>query len=165
MKQEKIQKVLKVLNCVCMVAFVFFIVCGIIMLVASGYFSTLPHMKPYSNQPSVDTIVNFQGTDVTWKVMCFELFVFSIHVILSSLVCYGCHSICKCILKGQTPFQQQIVRKIRWMSLVLLCNDLFIMEQGSFFSMEIPLDALTVFAISFIFEYGCELQKEVDELL
>ncbi len=164
MKQKRTQQVLKVMNRVCMIVFVLFLIIGIIMLVASGYFSTLPHMQPYPNQPSADTIVNFHGRDTTWNALCFELFVISIHAILSALPAYWSHAICKCILKGETPFQHQIVKKLRWISLVLLCNDLFIWE-GTYFSFSFPLDALTVFAISFIFEYGCELQKEVDELL
>lgn len=164
MKQKKIKRIVNILNYVFLIAFIFFIIAGIFMLVASCYFSTLPYMHPYSNHPSTNTIVSFQGREMTWNAMCFDLFILSVHMILQALITYWCRLICKCILTGQTPFQKPVVRKMQQISLALLCNDLFIWE-GSFFSMNIPLDALTVLAISFIFEYGCGLQKEVDELL
>lgn len=74
-----------------------------------------------------------------------------------------------CIGKGSSPFTAKTAIQIRKIALYVLLFavfsviSVFKMEFSSFFMC--ALFALILFCIFLIFDYGCELQQEVDEAL
>ena len=85
------------------------------------------------------------------------------------LALYNAKVIFSCIGKGNSPFTKKTAMQIRKIALYVLLFavfsilSVFKMEFLSFFIC--ALFALILFCISLIFDYGCELQQEVDELL
>ena len=74
-----------------------------------------------------------------------------------------------CICKGNSPFTAETASQIRKIALYVLVFAVF--SAFSVFKMAFSqffmsgLFALVLFCISLIFDYGCELQQEVDETL
>lgn len=85
------------------------------------------------------------------------------------LALYNAKRIFGCIGKGDSPFIAKTAIQIRKIALyvlmfaVLSVLSVFKMAFSSFFMC--ALFALILFCISLIFDYGCELQQEVDETL
>ena len=86
------------------------------------------------------------------------------------LALYNARRIFGCIGKGNSPFTEKIAVQIRKIALYVMLFAVFsvlsvfkLLSLPSFFMC--GLFALILFCISLIFDYGCELQKEVDETL
>lgn len=93
---------------------------------------------------------------------------------LGELICtffalYHAKRIFGCIGKGNSPFAPKTAVQIRKIALYVLAFavfsvlSVFKLSFASFFMC--GLFALILFCISLIFDYGCELQQEVDETL
>lgn len=82
------------------------------------------------------------------------------------LVVYYGRRIFKHIQLEETPFQPCITKYIRLIAIFLTVYQLIWSWENGFISMLISLIIpLILFCISFIFQYGCILQKEIDETL
>ena len=85
------------------------------------------------------------------------------------LALYNAKRIFGCIGKGNSPFTAETASQIRKIALYVLVFAVF--SAFSVFKMAFSqffmsgLFALILFCISLIFDYGCELQQEVDETL
>lgn len=93
---------------------------------------------------------------------------------LGMLICiflalYNAKRLFGCIGKGNSPFTAETASQIRKIALYVLVFAVF--SAFSVFKMAFSqffmsgLFALVLFCISLIFDYGCELQQEVDETL
>lgn len=72
----------------------------------------------------------------------------------------------KRILLGETPFQYNIAKDIRLIGIFLMIYQFIWSWENGFLQMLLALVIpLILFCISFVFEYGCALQKEIDETL
>ena len=100
---------------------------------------------------------------------------FSFSAVLESLfvlflALYNARRIFGCIGKGNSPFTEKIAVQIRKIALYVVLFAVFsvlsvfkLLSLPAFFMCGVF--ALILFCISLIFDYGCELQKEVDETL
>lgn len=86
------------------------------------------------------------------------------------LALYNARRIFGCIGKGNSPFTDKIAVQIRKIALYVVLFAVFsvlsvfkLLSLPAFFMCGVF--ALILFCISLIFDYGCELQKEVDETL
>ena len=85
------------------------------------------------------------------------------------LALYNAKRIFGCIGKGNSPFTAKKAIQIRKIAMYVLIFavfsvlSVFKMAFSSFFMC--GLFALILFCISLIFDYGCELQQEVDEMI
>lgn len=85
------------------------------------------------------------------------------------LALYNAKRIFGCIGKGYSPFTEKTAIQIRKIALYVLLFavfsvlSVFKMVFSSFFMC--ALFALILYCISLIFDYGCELQQEIDETL
>ena len=85
------------------------------------------------------------------------------------LALYNAKRLFGCIGKGNSPFTAETASQIRKIALYVLVFAVF--SAFSVFKMAFSqffmsgLFALVLFCISLIFDYGCELQQEVDETL
>ena len=85
------------------------------------------------------------------------------------LALYNAKRLFGCIGKGNSPFTAETASQIRKIALYVLVFAVF--SAFSVFKMAFSqffmsgLFALILFCISLIFDYGCELQQEVDETL
>ena len=88
---------------------------------------------------------------------------------VSFLALYNAKRIFGCIGKGNSPFTAKTAIQIRKIAMYVLIFavfsvlSVFKMAFSSFFMC--GLFALILFCISLIFDYGCELQQEVDEMI
>lgn len=86
------------------------------------------------------------------------------------LALYNARRIFGCIGKGDSPFTDKIAVQIRKIALYVVLFAVFAVI-SVFKLLSLPsfimcgLFALILFCISLIFDYGCQLQKEVDETL
>lgn len=82
---------------------------------------------------------------------------------------YNAKKIFSCIGKGHSPFTKKTAIQIRKMAIYVMSYGVISaipIFKISFLSLLICcLFALILFCISLIFDYGCELQQEVDETL
>ena len=104
------------------------------------------------------------GQCVFFFLCCFGEFV------CSFLALYNARRIFSCIGKGNSPFTDKIAVQIRKIALYVVLFAVFSVL-SVFKLLSLPsfimcvLFALILFCISLIFDYGCQLQKEVDETL
>ncbi len=109
------------------------------------------------------------------QLLSFRQCVFFFTCCLGMLICiflalYNAKRIFGCIGKGNSPFTVKTGIKIRKIAMYVLLFSVFsvlsvfnLISFPAFFMC--ALFALILFCISLIFDYGCELQQEVDETL
>ena len=108
------------------------------------------------------------------QLLSFRQCVFFFTCCLGMLICiflalYNAKRIFGCIGKGNSPFTAKTAIQIRKIAMYVLIFavfsllSVFKMAFSSFFMC--GLFALILFCISLIFDYGCELQQEVDEMI
>ncbi len=135
---------------------------GIMVLVCSQLFS------PEMFQEAWETAVKHG------QPLSFGQCVFFFICCLGELICiflalYNAKRIFGCIGKGNSPFTAKTAIQIRKIAFYMLLFavfsvlSVFKMAFSSFFLC--ALFALILFCISLMFDYGCELQQEVDETL
>lgn len=108
------------------------------------------------------------------KTLSFGQCVLFFFCCLGEMICiflalYNARRIFGCIGKGYSPFTAKTAAQIRKIAMYVVLFAVFAVL--SVFKLSFPsllmcgLFALILFCISLIFDYGCELQKEVDETL
>ena len=108
------------------------------------------------------------------QTLSFGQCVFFFFCCLGEFICiflalYNAKRIFGCIGKGNSPFTAKTAIQIRKIAMYVLIFavfsvlSVFKMAFSSFFMC--GLFALILFCISLIFDYGCELQQEVDEMI
>lgn len=173
MSIDKIKKIARILMMILTVLGGLFLFVSIGMLISSGiiWLAKSPSVIE-SLKPEFDNVV-CQGTNLIldgkiFPILKFSLVAFGLAVeyISIAIALFFGRSICKCIYNGETPFQHVIGEKIRRISFFLLVS--FVIRcviDGAENILSMFVILLIIFSVSFIFDYGCELQDEVDEIL
>ena len=152
------------LNIGCMIFTVMSILlfAGIMVLVCSQLFSPEMFQEAWETAVKNGQTLSF-GQCVFFFICCLGEFI-SIFLAL-----YNAKRIFGCIGKGNSPFTAKTAIQIRKIAFYMLLFavfsvlSVFKMVFSSFFLC--ALFALILFCISLMFDYGCELQQEVDETL
>lgn len=106
--------------------------------------------------------------------LSFEQCIFFFLCCLAEFICvflslYNAKKIFGCIGKGSSPFTAKISSQIRRIALYIVIFAVFsvlsVFKAAPASILMYGLFALILFCISLIFDYGCELQREVDETL
>ncbi len=173
MSIDKIKKITRILMIILTVLEYLFLFVSIGMLILSGivWLAKSPNVIE-SLKPEFDNVV-CQGTNLILDGKIFSIPMFSLgafglaveNISIAIALFFG-RSICKCIYNGETPFQYVFGEKIRHISFFLLISFIIRCVIDGFeniLSMFVIL--FIIFSVSFIFDYGCELQEEVDEIL
>lgn len=168
MKQKKLKTSAKFLSVILNIGCI--ILGSLIVLLAIGIIVTacMPFFAPDVFQSTWKTALN-AGQDLSFS-QCIVFFI----CCLGELVCiflslYNAKKIFGCIGKGNSPFQLKTAVQIRKIAVYIII--FAVISVISVFKMSFPsllmcgIFALILFCISLIFDYGCELQQEVDETL
>lgn len=136
---------------------------GITVIVGVQLFSPEMMRDAWKTAVKAGQTLSF-GQCVFFFLCCFGEFV------CSFLALYNARRIFSCIGKGNSPFTKKIAVQIRKIALYVVLFAVFsvlsvfkLLSLPAFFMC--GLFALILFCISLIFDYGCQLQKEVDETL
>lgn len=136
---------------------------GITVIVGVQFFSPEMMRDAWETAVKAGQTLSF-GQCVFFFLCCFGEFV------CSFLALYNARRIFSCIGKGNSPFTKKIAVQIRKIALYVVLFAVFsvlsvfkLLSLPAFFMC--GLFALILFCISLIFDYGCQLQKEVDETL
>ncbi len=168
MKQKTLKKsahfISVLLNIGCMIFGIFSVslFAGIMVIVCAPLFSPEMFQTVWENAVSEGQTLSF-GQCVFFFICCLGKFI----CIFLSL--YHAKRIFGCIGKGNSPFTPKTavqIRKIVWYVLLFAVFSVLSVFKMSFSAVFMcGLFALILFCISLIFDYGCELQQEVDETL
>ena len=136
---------------------------GIMVIVCAKLFTPEMFQEAWGTAMKAGQILSF-GQCVFFFICCFGV------LICIFLALYNAKRIFGCIGKGNSPFIAKTAIEIRKIAFYILASAVFsvlsvfkMMEFSSLFMC--ALFALILFCISLIFDYGCQLQKEVDEIL
>lgn len=168
MKQKTLKKSAHFISILLNIGCIVFGIFSVSLFVGIMVIICVPHFSPEMVQSALETAV-YKG-----KMLSFGQCVFFFICCLGELVCiflalYRAKSIFGCIGNGSSPFTPktavQIRKIVRYVLLFAVFSVLsvFKMSFASFFMC--GLFALILFCISLMFDYGCELQQEVDETL
>ena len=135
---------------------------GIMVIVCAQLFMPEMFQEAWGTAIKNGQTLSF-GQCVFFFVCCLGVF------ICIFLALYNAKRLFGCIGKGNSPFTAETASQIRKIALYVLVFAVF--SAFSVFKMAFSqffmsgLFALVLFCISLIFDYGCELQQEVDETL
>ena len=135
---------------------------GITVIACSKLFSSEMFLEAWGTAIKAGQTLSF-GQCVFFFICCLG------ELICIFLALYNAKRIFGCIGKGNSPFTYTTAIQIRKIALYVLLFavfsvlSVFKMDFLSFFMC--ALFALILYCISLIFDYGCELQQEVDETL
>lgn len=168
MKEKTLKKsahfisILLNIGCIIFGVFSVSLFAGIMVIVCAQLFTPEMFHEAWRTAIKAGQTISF-GQCVFFFICCLGEF------ICIFLALYNAKRIFGCIGKGDTPFTAKTAIQIRKIALyvlmfaVLSVLSVFKMAFSSFFMC--ALFALILFCISLIFDYGCELQQEVDETL
>lgn len=168
MKEMKLKKTSRVLSIILNVGC---IIMGIFtVLLALGIFITLctPIFAPKMFQDAWESALQAGQQLTVFQCIFFFLCTLGVFVCIF-LALYNAKKIFSCIGKGNTPFTNSTASQIRRIAVCVIGYAIFSII--SIFKIDFALFficalfSLILLCISFIFDYGCELQKEVDETL
>lgn len=135
---------------------------GIMVIVCAQLFSSEMFQEAWGTAIKAGQTLSF-GQCVFFFICCLG------ELICIFLALYNAKRIFGCIGKGNSPFTDTTAIQIRKIALYVLLFavfsvlSVFKMAFSSFFMC--ALFALILYCISLIFDYGCELQQEIDETL
>lgn len=135
---------------------------GITVIACAKLFSSEMFLEAWGTAIKADQTLSF-GQCAFFFICCLG------ELICIFLALYNAKRIFGCIGKGNSPFTDTTAIQIRKIALYVLLFavfsvlSVFKMDFLSFFMC--ALFALILYCISLIFDYGCELQQEVDETL
>lgn len=119
--------------------------------------------------PLLGTVTDKAGKEIAHidfligLVCCLAIFVCCVFIALHM------YRLCRCIGEGASPFTSEISGEIRKLAFWKLIPSLIPIYHYSGIRLPGVVAGVTtsviLFCLSLIFEYGCELQKEVDETL
>ena len=168
MKQKHLKKsahfisILVNIGCIIFGAMSVLLFAGIMVIICAQLFSPDMFQEAWGTAIKAGQTLSF-GQCVFFFVCCLGEF------ICIFLALYNAKKIFGCIGKGNSPFTIKTAMQIRKIALYVLLFSIFSILSifkitfSSFFIC--ALFALILFCISLIFDYGCELQQEVDETL
>lgn len=169
MKQTVLSKSARLLSLLLTIGSIIFGTFSILLLIGIIVLLSAPLLSPEMFQGAWEAAVH-EG-----QTLRFGQCVFFFICCLGELVCiflalYHAKRIFSCIGKGSSPFIPETATKIRRIALCVLLfavfSSLSVFKMLSFPSILIcGIFVLILFCISLIFDYGCELQREVDETL
>ncbi|MGI6018435.1 MAG: DUF2975 domain-containing protein [Marvinbryantia sp.] len=168
MKQKKLKKSAHFISILLNIGCILFGILSVLLFAAIMIIVCTKFFMPEMFQESWGTAIkNGQslsfGQCVFFFTCCLGMFV------CIFLALYNAKRIFGCIGKGNSPFTVKTGIQIRKIAVYVLLFAVF--SVLSVFKISFPaffmcaLFALILFCISFIFDYGCELQQEVDETL
>ena len=168
MQEKTLKKSARFISILLNIAYIIFGVLSVSLFVGIMIFICVRLFSPEMFQEAWETAIRAGQT------LSFGRCVFFFICCLGEFVCiflalYNAKRIFGCIGKGNSPFTAQTAIRIRKIALYVLLFAVFSMLSVfkiaflSFFMC--VLFALILFCISLIFDYGCELQQEVDETL
>ena len=135
---------------------------GIMVIICAHLFSAEMFEMVWENAVREGKMISF-GQGVLFFICCLG------KLVCTFLALYHAKRIFSCIGKGNSPFTPETGVQIRKIALYVLLFavfsviSVFKMSFSSFFMC--GLSALILLCISLIFDYGCELQQEIDETL
>jgi hypothetical protein len=168
MKQKTLKKSAQFISMLLNIGYIVFgvlsvsLFAGVLIIICVRLFSPEMFCEAWETAIRAGQTLSF-GQCVFFFICCLGEFV------CIFLALYNAKKIFGCIGKGKTPFTAEIAIRIRKIALYVLLFaafsilSVFKMAFLSFFMC--ALFALILFCISLIFDYGCELQQEVDETL
>jgi len=117
-------------------------------------------------------------TDVTMKKVIFPMLLVDIALAFTLVTVTFVRNLCKALEKSETPFAEDVIKKMRAFALSLIPWTVFSMASNSLtsylqgtdrFYLQINLATvfviLIIFGLSYIFTYGAVLQTESDETI
>ena len=100
------------------------------------------------------------------KVLFFAIAIFILlMLILLDISLHFAKTLCKALEKCETPFSDEIVKKMRNFAISLIPFGIFCVGAGGASAIGIAFIIIIVLLFSAIFKYGAELQRESDETL
>lgn len=136
---------------------------GILVVVSTQFFAPEMFQEAWETAIKNGQTLSF-GQCVFFFVCCLGVFICIFFALYHAKRIFGC------IGKGASPFTLKTGIQIRKIATYILLSTVFstlsvfkLISLPSFFMC--ALFALMLFCISLIFDYGCELQKQVDETL
>ncbi len=167
----KAQKLKKSAHFLSLILHIGFIIAGVFsMLLFIGIICTvcIPLVAPEMLQSAWDV------TLPTGQPLRFSQGVLFFVCCLGELICvclslYHAKRIFSCIGRGDSPFTAQIAAHIRRIAIYIasfgILSIIPVFRTGILFLLMCFFFALILFCISLIFDYGCELQQQIDETL
>lgn len=169
MKQKKLKKIAHFISILLNIGCIIFgimsvsLFAGIVVIVCAQLFTPEMLHEVWGTAVKSGQTLSF-GQCVFFFICCLGVF------ICIFLALYNAKKIFGCIGKGNSPFTAKTAIRIRKIALYVLLSAVFcvlsvfkLIAFSSFFMC--ALFALILFCLSLIFDYGCELQQEVDETL
>lgn len=168
MKQKTLKKSARFISVLLNIGYILFgvmsvlLFVGIMILICSRFISPQMFFEAWETAIKAGQSLSF-GQCIFFFICCLGEF------ICIFLALYNAKRIFGCIGKGDSPFTVQTANQIRKIALYVLlfaifsALSVFKIAFSSFFIC--ALFALILFCISLIFDYGCELQQEIDETL
>lgn len=168
MKQKTLKKSARFISVLLNISCIIFGILSALLFVGIIVTVCIPLFSPEMFQSAWETAVKAGQT------LSFGQCVFFFICCLGEFICiflalYNAKRIFGCIGKGNSPFTAETAVQIRKIAMYVLIFatfsvlSVFKMAFSSFFMC--GLFSLILFCISLIFDYGCELQQEVDETL
>lgn len=168
MKEKKLKKSAYFISILLNVGCIIFGIMSVLLLAGIMVFVCAQLFSPEIFQETWETAIKAGQT------LSFGQCVFFFICCLGEFICiflafYYAKRIFGCIGKGNSPFTDTTAAQIRKIALFVLLFavfsvlSVFKMTFSSFFICAVF--ALILYCISFIFDYGCELQQEIDETL
>lgn len=169
MKEKKLKKsayfisILLNVGCIIFGIMSILLLAGIMVFVCAQLFSPEIFQETWETAIKAGQTLSF-GQCVFFFICCFGM------LICIFLALYNAKRIFGCIGKGNSPFTLNTGIQIRKIAVYVLLFAVFsvlsVFDLISFPAFFVcALFALILFCISLIFDYGCELQQEVDETL
>ena len=168
MKEKKLKKSAYFISILLNVGCIIFGIMSILLLAGIMVFVCAQLFSPEIFQETWETAIK-AGQTLSFGQCVFFFFCCLGEFICIFLALYNAKRIFGCIGKGNSPFTAKTAIQIRKIAMYVLIFavfsvlSVFKMAFSSFFMC--GLFALILFCISLIFDYGCELQQEVDEMI
>lgn len=168
MKNQTLQKSSQLLSLLLNVACIIMSILSVLLTLGIIVTMLTPIVTPEMFQDTWNTIS--KNSEIPNFTQCIIFFLSCLGAFICILFAlYNAKKIFSCISKGISPFTKSTASRIRKIALWIIAYaiisviSIFNSSFGSFFIS--CLFAFILFCISLIFDYGCELQKEVDETL